>query len=150
MKVYIQRKVKHPKVLAAPAKRYMRDVLSGEGVTEGSLTLVLTDDDGIQELNAAYRDKDRPTDVLAFPFGEEDENGLYLGDVVISLERAVSQAPRFHNPPERELARLITHGILHLLGYDHHTPQEGKRMKQAERRALAHHRPGSLMVPDHA
>lgn len=150
MKLYIQRRVKHPKVYAAPAKRYMRDVLQGEGVTQGDLTLVLTDNAHIRDLNHRFRSLDRATDVLAFPYHSEDDEPPYLGDVVISLERALEQAPRFHNPPERELARLMTHGILHLLGYDHHTPHDGRRMKQAERRALAHHRPGTLMDASHA
>jgi probable rRNA maturation factor len=115
-------------------------------VTEGSLTLVLTDDRRIHALNSEFRGKDRPTDVLAFPDHEDDGSGQpYLGDVIVSLERAVAQAPRFHNTPDAELARLVTHGILHILGYDHHTPADGRRMKAAERRALGGHVPGSLL-----
>jgi len=117
-------------------------------VTTGAVTVVLTDDRGMRDLNARFRDRDVPTDVLAFPLGEEGEDGVvHLGDVAISLERAIAQAPRFHNLPEAELARLIAHGLLHLLGYDHHTPSEGRRMKAAERRALARLLPGSLL-PD--
>jgi probable rRNA maturation factor len=139
-------------------------VLRGEGVEEGAITLVLTDDEGIRRLNARFRDRDRPTDVLAFSLtgveeersgatpgagsggerADEDEEGSYLGDVVVSLPRARAQAPRYRHSPEAELARLISHGILHLLGYDHHTPAEGRRMKKAERTALAGFARGSL------
>ena len=122
-------------------KRFARDVLKQEGVAEGAVTIVFTDDAGIRDLNARFRDMDRVTDVLAFPLRDEDG---YLGDVIISLERARAQAPRFQNDPEAELARLIVHGLLHLLGYDHHRPQDGRRMKAAERRALALFEAGSL------
>jgi len=116
-------------------------VLKQEAVAEAAVTIVFTDDAGIRDLNARFRDMDRVTDVLAFPLRDEDG---YLGDVIISLERARAQAPRFQNDPEAELARLIVHGLLHLLGYDHHRPQDGRRMKAAERRALALFEAGSL------
>ncbi len=122
-------------------KRFARDVLKQEGATLGAVTIVFTDDAGIRDLNARFRDMDRATDVLAFPLRDEDG---YLGDVIISLERARAQAPRFQNDPEAELARLIVHGLLHLLGYDHHRPQDGRRMKAAERHALGLFEPGSL------
>ena len=122
-------------------KRFARDVLKQEGVAEGAVTIVFTDDAGIRDLNARFREMDRATDVLAFPLRDEDG---YLGDVIISLERARAQAPRFQNDPEAELARLIVHGVLHLLGYDHHRPQDGRRMKAAERRALALFEAGSM------
>lgn len=122
-------------------KRFARDVLKQEAVAEAAVTIVFTDDAGIRDLNARFRDMDRVTDVLAFPLRDEDG---YLGDVIISLERARAQAPRFQNDPEAELARLIVHGLLHLLGYDHHRPQDGRRMKAAERRALALFEGGSL------
>lgn len=126
-------------------KRFARAVLRGEGLTDGGLTLVLTDDAAVRELNARFREKDRATDVLSFPLHEEGEGGLYLGDVIISTERARAQAPRFHNDEESELARLIAHGILHVLGYDHHRPADGRKMKAAERRALAAFVPGTLV-----
>ena len=122
-------------------KRFARDVLQQEGVALGAVTIVFTDDAGIRDLNVRFRDKDRPTDVLAFPLHDDDG---YIGDVIISLERARAQAPRFENDPESELARLIVHGLLHLLGYDHHRSQDGRRMKAAERKALERFLPGSL------
>jgi probable rRNA maturation factor len=92
------------------------------------LSLRLTDDAEIQELNASYRQKDQPTDVLAFaalevdyPQPEEmlEEMPLYLGDVVISVETAQRQAEERGHSLEHELVWLSTHGLLHLLGWDH-------------------------------
>lgn len=157
LRVHLKRHAKHLEVDPAAVKRYARAVLRSQDVGEGVLCLVLTDNVRIRELNARYRSKDRATDVLAFP-GDVDADPFlppppgarveprYLGDVVVSVERAVEQAPRFHNDPESELARLVTHGILHLLGHDHHTPAEGRRMKAAERAALRAFVPGTLVV----
>ena len=96
------------------------------GAGPSDLTLVLTDDDGIQALNRDFLGKDAPTDVLAFaaledsgPFVTAPEAGGYLGDVIISYPRAVAQAQEHGHSPEQELNLLIVHGVLHLLGYDH-------------------------------
>jgi probable rRNA maturation factor len=89
------------------------------------VSVVLVDDREIARLNAAYRHKEGPTDVLSFPIGEEilDEQGVasgfLLGDVVISAERAVFQASELGHTLERELAFLLVHGVLHLLGHEH-------------------------------
>ena len=152
LRVHLKRQVKAPTVDGRGIRRFAKSVLAGEGIADVGVTVVLTDDAGIRSLNARFRNRDAATDVLAFPLHEEGEPDpgpgeaeAYLGDVVISLERAWAQAPRFHNDPEGELARLITHGLLHLLGYDHHAPVDGRRMKAAERRALARFEPGSLV-----
>ncbi len=89
-----------------------------------SLTILITGDAQIQALNRLYLGIDAPTDVLAFsqlegpPLPGETGAETYLGDVVISYERAVEQAGQYQEPVERELRRLVVHGILHLLGYD--------------------------------
>jgi probable rRNA maturation factor len=95
-----------------------------EGSAEISVTFV--DNDQIKELNAQYRNKDSATDVLSFPMGE---NGNYdinhatgakiLGDIVISVPKAMEQAERFGHSLEREIGYLTAHSMLHLLGYDH-------------------------------
>ena len=96
------------------------------------LSILLTNDDHIAELNQEYRSIDSPTDVLAFPMLENDENSLInsriLGDVVISLETAERQAKTEKHPLEDEVAFLTVHGILHLLGYDHRTPEDARKM----------------------
>ena len=88
------------------------------------LTVVFTDDSRIQSLNKKYRDKDYPTDVLSFP----DDDPRYLGDIVISLEKALRQAKEYGHTLNDEVAFLVCHGFLHLNGYDHETPEEEKEM----------------------
>ena len=117
---------------AVPAERLQtvaQAVLRTEGrsgTDPAELTLVITDDNGIQALNRGFLGNDTPTDVLSFsaleddgPFVAAPEAGGYLGDVIISYPRAVAQAQEHGHPPEQELNLLIVHGILHLLGYDH-------------------------------
>ena len=146
LRVHLKQHRKHASVDSRGLKRFAKSILRGEDVSEGGVTIVITDNQGIRGFNARFRDQDRPTDVLAFPLHEEDESGVYLGDVIVSLEQARDQAPRFENDLESEFARLISHGILHLLGYDHHSPSDGKKMKAAERRALSRLEPGTLLT----
>lgn len=110
------------------------------------ISLVLVDDQYIQQLNKEYRGVDRPTDVLSFAqretTGEEPacpelpEDNL-LGDIVLSLETAVRQAREYGHSLEREAAYLVVHGCLHLLGYDHETPEEKEIMRQKEEKVMA-------------
>ena len=93
---------------------------------EAEVNLTLTDNEGIHIINKEYREIDRPTDVLSFPLGENGEYDVnpetgakMLGDVVISVDRALSQAELYGHGIEREIAYLTVHSVLHLLGYDH-------------------------------
>jgi probable rRNA maturation factor len=114
--------------------RLVRTVLAGEGRRGTRVGIVLTDDAVLRRLNADFRGKDRVTDVLSFPADADDsEDGKYLGDIAVSLERAAEQAPRFGNRFPAEVDRLVVHGVLHLCGYDHHSPADGRRMKARER-----------------
>ncbi len=113
---------------------------TGAGPSE--LTLVLTDDAGIQSLSRDFLGSDLPTDVLAFanledsgPFVAAPEGGAYLGDVIISYPRAVVQAQEHGHSPEQELNLLVVHGILHLLGYDH-ADEEDKASMWARQDAI--------------
>ncbi len=95
------------------------------------LSITLTDNQTIRELNRLWRKKDRPTDVLSFPIDEKLPGYRYrvLGDVVISLPYAKKQAEEIGIPYKDEVVRLLIHGILHLLGYDHETcPAKAKKM----------------------
>lgn len=110
----------------------------------GELTLVLTDDQSIQEFNRDFLGEDAPTDVLSFsaqedasPFVAAPEAGGYLGDVIISYPRAVQQAREQGHPVEQELNLLVVHGILHLLGYDHATQEQKAIMWSRQERILA-------------
>ena len=95
------------------------------GAENSELSITLTDDDHIHELNKNFRGVDKPTDVLSFAFRESDEPQILnqeveiLGDIIISLERAKIQAENFGHPYLREVIFLTVHGLLHLLGYDH-------------------------------
>lgn len=106
-------------------RRAIEATLAYEGVKQDvEVSLTFADDESIHRLNLEYRGIDRPTDVLSFPLEEdaEEQTGrglLVLGDIVISLERAATQAEEFGHSYEREVAFLCIHSMLHLLGYDH-------------------------------
>lgn len=101
----------------------------------GEVTVVVTDEQGIRELNRDFLGRDEVTDVLSFaaqeaggPFVPAPEAGDYLGDVIICYPRAVEQAQDQGHPADQELALLVVHGVLHLLGYDHAIDQEQAEM----------------------
>ncbi len=105
---------------------------------EGDITVVLTDDAQLHELNRDYLGVDAPTDVLSFPASETDpETGApYLGDILISIPRAGTQALAAGHPLESEVQLLVVHGVLHLLGYDHAEPEEKSKMWKAQDETL--------------
>ena len=116
--------------------RSARRLLAGLDLGGAELSVLLVSDAEMQRLNRDWRGKDRPTDVLAFAQGEGDggtPDGL-LGDVVISVDTARRQARSGRRPLDREAERLLVHGLLHLLGYDHErSAREAARMKRKER-----------------
>ena len=102
--------------------RTAESVLAAAHAEAAELSLVLVSDRRMRTLNRRYRNKDRPTDVLAFPLREgrfSRFSGSLLGDVVISLPTAKRQAAALGHSLRNEVARLLVHGILHLLGHDH-------------------------------
>jgi probable rRNA maturation factor len=105
---------------------------------EVDLTIVLTNDAQLRELNREYLELDAPTDVLSFPASEEDpETGRpYLGDILISVPRAAAQAQAAGHPLEAELQLLVVHGTLHLLGHDHAEADEKACMWKEQARVL--------------
>lgn len=108
---------------------------------QAELSIALVGDAEMHRLNATYRRVDRPTDVLAFPMSESSEDGPHprlLGDVVISLDTAARQAAQRGVGLAEEVRVLLTHGILHLLGYDHErSTAEARRMFRRQRALLA-------------
>lgn len=108
-----------------------RVLMSEECDFDAEISVTLVDNESIREINAEQRNIDRPTDVLSFPMLEFDEDGvacadydtdgdfIILGDIVISMERAMEQAQEYGHSFIRELAFLAAHSMLHLLGYDH-------------------------------
>jgi probable rRNA maturation factor len=107
------------------------------GGTHAEVSVVIVTDDVIQQLNAQWRGKDKPTDVLSWPLAEPGEPfGEQLGDVVISRDTAERQALARGWELEDELALLLVHGILHLLGHEDDTEEGSEKMKEVERRIL--------------
>jgi probable rRNA maturation factor len=105
------------------------------------VSLHLVSDSTIRELNASHRARDSVTDVLSFPllapgFVVPEGEPTNLGDVVISYPRAVAQADEYGHSVEREVAYLVAHGVLHILGYDHEEESERERMRRKEEEAL--------------
>ncbi len=131
-------------------RRTIRTALAAEGLTAPCEVAVrLTDADGIHEINRELRQVDRPTDVLSFPEfeltpgqlpGPEDADpgtGLIpLGDMVLSMERVAAQAREYGHSKRRELSYLVTHSVLHLLGYDHLDEGPMKAQMRAREEAI--------------
>ncbi len=116
--------------LRAALRGVVREALAVEGRRAGEISIVLTRDAELRELNKRWRKIDRTTDVLSFPYA--DERGRVDGDLIISLDRLVAQAKRYRVSVGNELARLVVHGALHLGGLDHHTMPERRVMRRAE------------------
>lgn len=129
-------------------KEVVSRVLEEEKVLpEVDVYITLTNNEEIHKINKEYRDVDRPTDVLSFPMYERDEiAGLkndtddeiekILGDIIVSIEKVREQAEEYGHSFERELAYLVTHGMLHLLGYDHMIEEEKAVMRIREEEIL--------------
>lgn len=129
-------------------KEVVSRVLEEEKVLpEVDVYITLTNNEEIHKINKEYRDVDRPTDVLSFPMYERDEIAdlknntddeieKILGDIIVSIEKVREQAEEYGHSFERELAYLVTHGMLHLLGYDHMIEEEKAVMRKREEEIL--------------
>ena len=121
--------------LEARLGRHARRLLRELRLSRAELSILLVSDREMRRLNRRWRGKDRPTDVLSFP--QDEGRSALLGDVVISVDTARRQAAEGATTLGREADRLLIHGLLHLLGYDHErSPAEARRMQRRER-ALA-------------
>ena len=117
-------------------KKVAQKVLEIVEQDQAELCLVLVGNAEIRKLNAQFRKKDYPTDVLSFPAGDELPTGVQLlGDVIISVEKAKEQAKARRRTVDEELVTLLIHGIVHLLGYDHErSPKDGRIMGRLEKK----------------
>lgn len=129
-------------------ERLAARALEAEGVAMPSeLSVMLADDTTVHELNRTYRGTDAPTDVLSFSQAEGDDfaqpegTAPHLGDVIISIDTARRQAAEYGVSLQDEVAHLLVHGVLHLLGYDHQEPEDAQAMRLQEDAILgtAHH-----------
>ena len=139
-------------------KKCIQETLDAEGINvRCEINVLVTNDAGIQIINRESRQLDKPTDVLSFPMFDfeagnppadwseyiDPESGLVpLGDMCISLERAVAQAQEFGHSPRREVGYLTIHSMLHLLGYDHLDEGPQKKQMRGREEAIAASIPG--------
>ena len=111
----------HPEIFRAIKAAAVAALLYEQVDKPSEISVTLTDDEGIHVINRENRGVDRPTDVLSFPIGEldYDTGRIFLGDMVLSLERAEEQSREYGGSFEHEVQYLTVHSVLHLLGYDH-------------------------------
>jgi probable rRNA maturation factor len=131
-------------------RRLVKQSIATHGIeTDVELSLLITDDATVRELNKKYRGKDKSTDVLSFALEADKRSNdsagfvmppgemVHLGEVIVSYPKAAEQAAERKHPVEDELALLVVHGVLHLLGYDHDKPGREREMRSLEQRALS-------------
>ena len=123
-------------------RRIASEVLTAEGILSAELSVLVTDDEAIHMLNREYARDDTSTDVLAFSLREGEEfvtpdDVQRLGEVIISYPTAARQAEDAGHPVEDEVAHLLVHGILHLMGYDHAEPEDERVMRDRTEALLA-------------
>lgn len=128
--------------LAALSRRAVDAAVSRLGLAdaESELSIIFTDNEAMRALNAQWRGKDKPTNVLsfpAFPLSPGDPPGPMLGDIVIAFETVKSEAELEGKPFDDHLRHLVVHGFLHVLGYDHENDTDAEEMEAAERAILA-------------
>jgi probable rRNA maturation factor len=119
------------------AKKTVRAAITAaaaQAPAEGEISVLLTDDAGIRELNRRWRGVDKATNVLSFPAAKP---GALLGDIAVAYETVAREAANEHKPLLHHLAHLAVHGFLHLMGYDHQTDSQADAMEGIERAALA-------------
>ncbi|HZK00441.1 MAG TPA: rRNA maturation RNase YbeY [Tissierellaceae bacterium] len=119
-------------------EKVLKESLLVEGIgLEYEISISLVNNDEIRELNREYRGLDRETDVLSFPMEDDFSQGLaLLGDIIISVEKALEQSIEFGHSLERELAYLACHSMFHLMGYDHMEEDEKEEMRKKEKQVM--------------
>ena len=142
MRIQIENHQRKKRVLKRPVRKVAQKILNVLGYPRAELSIVIVDNEGIQEINRDYLQRDWPTNVISFAMQEGEGAGLnplVLGDVVISAQRADEDASEAGVPFEHELWFLLLHGILHLLGYDHErgTEEQAREMEAKEREIFA-------------
>ncbi|MFD0715091.1 rRNA maturation RNase YbeY [Paenibacillus sp. GCM10027626] len=148
-----QERINIPEELVGRLERLLQLAAQTEGIFEGDVALTFVDDEEIHQLNNTYRGIDRPTDVLSFAMQEETDEELdilyeveseddelpidtMLGDIIISVDRALAQSEEYGHSFEREIGFLFVHGFLHLIGYDHQDEESEAIMTQKQEAVL--------------
>ena len=128
-------------LLDQPSLTFRPLTLASEGAVGESVTLLLTDDATIADLNRRFRQRDQPTNVLSFPAPQNPER--FLGDIALAYGVCAREAREQGKPLAHHLQHLVAHGVLHLLGYDHVSDAQADEMEDLERAVLA-----GLGIPD--
>ena len=140
MEIWVTSQPDHCAAWEETVRRVLTRGLAELKLEAAAVSVLLTNNATIAELNAEWRGREGPTDVLSFSQreGEQaDPSDPVLGDVVISIERALAQAEEYGHGPEREVGFLAVHGLLHLLGYDHEQPADEALMMSTTERILS-------------
>ena len=106
--------------------------LTHQSIPDADVTIVLSDDEEVQQLNKAYRGFDKPTNVLSFENGESVEGRRQLGDIIIAFDTVERESRQQEKPLATHLVHLVVHGVLHLLGHDHEDENEAEVMESHE------------------
>lgn len=131
LKVAITNDQTRLRIDSAILRAAIEQVLSGEGITAGEISLAVVDDAAIHDLNRRWLEHDEPTDVLSFVL--EEEAGYREGEIVVSADTAQARAAEFGWSAHDELLLYVVHGALHLAGYNDKEPSEREQMRQRER-----------------
>lgn len=123
----------YPKKIDFDYNKIIKDIESYDSDSE--IALILVDLDEIHQINKEYRHKDFPTDVISFE-SDDEEDEKYRGEIFLCVDKAYEQAKLYEHSVEREFAFLLIHGVLHLHGYDHLTPEEEKIMFEKQEEIL--------------
>lgn len=141
MPVYLSNATRKTGLDLSAVESTLEQLLAAVDERDSSISLSFVRDPAIRELNRVHRGKDAPTDVLSFPLVEAGDEFAgaerLLGDIVISVDTALRQAADYDAPLDREVQRLLIHGVLHLLGHDHMEAGERAVMEAEERRLAA-------------
>jgi probable rRNA maturation factor len=142
MRISIQNRQKRILLNLKKVRRATQRILTELGLLDAELSLLLVDDARIQDLNRRYLNRDKPTNVLAFPMREGEFSTLHpqlLGDLVISVETAKRQSNRFGLDEMEMVILLMVHGVLHLIGYVHEGTKKGAREMALKQKELFRH-----------
>ena len=148
--IHIESEISFPQDLLERAANAALEHHASQQSLDSELSIILTDDARLHELNLNYLGVDAPTDVLSFPASETDpETGArYIGDILISIPRAQTQADAAGHPLEAEVQLLVVHGVLHLIGHDHAEAEEKARMWKAQAEILERLGLGQIQIQE--
>ena len=133
MKITLLNQQKKVSIQIKKIIKLIRKVLKGEGVKEsGWINICFVDNQQIKKFNAQFLNINGSTDVLAFNSSTQKKKKIILADIMISAQEGLKQARKFKTTPDYELSLYVVHGLLHILGYNDHTPQQIKLMRKKE------------------